>query len=43
MNTYLFNVQTTVEVQADCEEAALEILSDGIVRDQDILLVQVTA
>ena len=43
MNTYLYNVQMTVEVQADSEEAALDLLSDGIVRDQDILLVQVTA
>lgn len=44
LKTYLFNVQTSVEVEAANEEEAYEILNirgGGEVKDRDTLLVQV--
>lgn len=42
MKTYLFNVQTTIEIVADSEEQAVELIGTdkAIIRDQDILLVE---
>ena len=43
MKTYLFNVQTTIEIEADTQEDALELIGSdkAIIRDEDIMLVEV--
>ena len=44
MNTYIFNVMNTYEVEATSEAAARDLLGsdDAILRDSDILLVEVS-
>lgn len=43
--TYLFNVMTTIEVIANTEEEAYDILNDsgGEIKDRDVMLVMVQA
>jgi hypothetical protein len=47
---YLYNVETTYEIEADSEEAALDILNgdpdshaDASLRDRDVMLVGIEA
>ena len=43
MKTYLFNVQTTYEIEARNEEEAREKIGEtNYVKDQDVILVEVS-
>jgi len=44
MATYLFNVQTTIEIEANTQEEALQLIGTdkADIRDEDIMLVEVS-